>query len=155
MEELNDKNIKPQELVFSALRARKNAYAPYSGFFVGAALLGRDGKVYTGCNIENSSFSPTLCAERTAFSRAIADGTRSFSAIAIVGGRKAAKFLDFCPPCGVCRQFMREFCDENFAVFLYCGDAEGGDRNGNAEIKKYTLGELLPCSFTAARMDDI
>ncbi|MBR5262986.1 MAG: cytidine deaminase [Clostridia bacterium] len=126
-----DKN----ELVRLALEARENAYSPYSSFKVGAALLTKNGKCYKGCNIENGAFSPTNCAERTAFFSAIADGEREFSAIAVVGGKDG--ITAFCPPCGVCRQVMNEFCDKSFEIHLFNGE----------EIKTYTLGELLPLSF--------
>lgn len=126
-----DKN----ELIPLALEARENSYSPYSSFRVGAALLTKGGKVYKGCNIENGAFSPTNCAERTAFFSAIAEGEREFSAIAVVGGKDEIK--NFCPPCGVCRQVMSEFCDEDFKIHLYNGE----------ETKTYTLGELLPEGF--------
>ena len=125
------------ELINTAKLAAKNAYAPYSGFTVGAALLTKDGKVYSGCNIENASYSPTNCAERTAFFKAISEGEREFSAIAIVGG-KNLDFSDFCPPCGVCRQVMSEFCNGDFRIILGKNDEE---------YKVYTLKELLPLSF--------
>ena len=127
--------MKRSELVSLALEARENSYSPYSGFKVGAALLTKSGKVYKGCNIENSAFSPTNCAERTAVFSAVADGEKDFSAIAIVGG--ADEINDFCPPCGVCRQVLSEFCAPDFEINLFNGE----------EIKTYTLGELLPLSF--------
>lgn len=123
------------ELVSLALEAREKAYSPYSSFSVGAALLTKSGKVYKGCNVENMAFSPTNCAERTAFFSAIADGEREFSAIAVVGGKDSVK--DFCLPCGVCRQVMNEFCDKNFEIHTFNGE----------NIKTYTLGDLLPESF--------
>ncbi len=126
-----------KELIEKAKQAAEMAYAPYSGFTVGAALLTKEGKAYTGCNIENASFSPTNCAERTAFFKAISEGEREFSKIAIVGG-KDKSFTDFCPPCGVCRQVMSEFCDSDFIILL--------GRNDD-EIKAFTLGEILPLSF--------
>lgn len=124
------------ELMQVAARARKMAYAPYSGFFVGAALLTKDGKVYTGCNIENASYTPTNCAERTAFFKAVSEGEREFEAIAVVGG-KGEEPSDFCAPCGVCRQVMTEFCDKEFRVLL--GTPES--------FKAYSLEELFPLSF--------
>ncbi len=127
--------MKRSELVSLALEARENSYSPYSGFKVGAALLTKSGKVYKGCNIENSAFSPTNCAERTAVFSAVADGEKDFSAIAIVGG--ADEIKDFCPPCGVCRQVLSEFCTPDFEINLFNGE----------EIKTYTLGELLPLGF--------
>lgn len=126
-----DKN----ELVKLAVKAREKSYSPYSSFKVGAALLTKNGKVYKGCNVENKAYSPTNCAERTAFFSAVADGEREFSAIAVVGGEN--EITDFCPPCGVCRQVMSEFCKEDFEIYLFNGK----------EIKTYTLGELLPNSF--------
>ncbi len=124
-----------KELVSLALEAREKSYSPYSGFRVGAALLAKNGKAYKGCNIENAAFSPTNCAERTAFFTAIADGECEFEAIAIVGGKDEVN--GFCLPCGVCRQVMSEFCDKDFRIYTCNGE----------EIKTYTLGELLPESF--------
>lgn len=125
------------DLISQAFLARKNAYAPYSKFFVGAALLTADGKIFLGCNVENSSYSPTCCAERTAFYNAVSQGYRKFKAIAIVGG-----FLDkpqeFCPPCGVCRQVMQEFCDRDFEIIL---------AKDETNYKKFTLAQLLPEAF--------
>ncbi|MBQ4348908.1 MAG: cytidine deaminase [Clostridia bacterium] len=126
------------ELINAAKEAAENAYAPYSHFTVGAALLCKDGKVYTGCNIENASYSPTNCAERTAFFKAVSEGERDFSAIAVVGG-KNCNFTDYCSPCGVCRQVMAEFCSESFRVIL---GKEGKD------FRVITLRNLLPDSFS-------
>ena len=120
-------------LLAAATEAKKKAYAPYSHFSVGAALLCRDGSVYTGVNIENASYSATVCAERTALFSAVADGKRAFSAIAIVGGEENAP----CFPCGVCRQALCEFCGDDFTVLLTCG----------GEIVEKSLGELLPNAF--------
>ena len=125
-----------QELMQAAEKARKNAYAPYSGFLVGAALLTKSGKAYTGCNIENASYTPTNCAERTAFFKAVSEGEREFEVIAIVGG-KGETLSDLCAPCGVCRQVMAEFCDKDFRVLL------GTPEN----FKAYTLEALFPLSF--------
>lgn len=127
-----------KELVLSALKAAENSYAPYSQFNVGAALLTKRGKVYLGCNVENASFSPTCCAERTAFFKAVSEGEREFIKIAVVGG-KDGSFDEFCPPCGVCRQVMREFCDDNFTVVL-------GKKDGS--YKELRLFELLPFGFS-------
>ena len=125
------------KLMQAAENARKSAYAPYSDFRVGAALLAASGKVYTGCNIENASFSPTVCAERVAFFEAVKNGEREFLAIAITGG-KANEKPSFCSPCGVCRQVMSEFCHEDFRILL-----------GNAEdFKEYSMASLLPFSFS-------
>lgn len=123
-------------LMSIAEKARKTAYAPYSKYKVGCALLAKSGKVYTGINIENASFSPTNCAERTAFFKAVSDGEREFIAIAICGG-KNEKADDTCSPCGVCRQVMAEFCTGEFEIIL-----------GNIEkMQKFTLSQLLPLSF--------
>lgn len=125
------------ELVKEALEARKNSYSPYSGFAVGAALLAKNGDVYRGCNIENGAYGPTICAERTAIFKAVSEGVKDFEAIAIVGGPKDSEPDKFCPPCGVCRQVMSEFCKLDMPVYLYDG----------TEVKTYTLGELLPLAF--------
>ncbi len=125
-----------KELMQAATKAREMAYAPYSGFRVGAALLGKSGKVYVGCNVENAGYSPTNCAERTALFKAISEGEREFLSIAVVGGR-CEESADFCAPCGVCRQALAEFCDGDFRVIL-----------GNAErLQTFTLAELLPFAF--------
>ena len=132
--------MKPQAeaLLQAALRVRENAYAPYSHFCVGAALLGADGVVYTGCNVENVSFGATNCAERTALFKAVSEGCRSFQAIAIVGGMDG-EITDFTPPCGICRQALEEFCDsDGFEVIL----ARPG------EVKTWRLKELLPLAFS-------
>lgn len=125
-----------EQLASLAKDAMKKAYSPYSGYKVGAALLCKDGSVYTGCNVENASFSATNCAERTAFFKAVSEGKREFSAIAICGGKGGALEGLF-PPCGVCRQVMREFCEDDFEIYLITRDS----------IETYTLGELLPVSF--------
>ena len=115
------------------------AYTPYSHWTVGAALLTKEGKVYTGCNIENASYTPTNCAERTAFFKAVSEGERDFSAIAIVGGPQGQAPKGICPPCGVCRQVMMEFCDyEKFEVIL------GVSEN---EYESYKLNEVMPMGF--------
>ncbi len=129
--------INARSLLDAAESAMQSAHAPYSRFKVGAALLCADGEVYTGCNIENSSFSPTICAERVAISKAVSEGKREFCAIAVVGG-KDGEISDFCYPCGVCRQVMSEFCLGDFRVILYDGK----------EIKEYSLDELLPYRFS-------
>lgn len=119
------------ELMDKAIEAKKNSYSPYSNFKVGAALLTNENEIYTGCNIESVSYTPTCCAERVAFFKAISEGKKNFKAIAINGD------IPFCYPCGVCRQVMREFCDENFKIYI-----------GNDKVyKEYTLGQLLPYSF--------
>ncbi|MBQ2901351.1 MAG: cytidine deaminase [Agathobacter sp.] len=128
-----------EELIDMALDARKLAYAPYSKFKVGAALLGKNGVVYMGCNVENASYPATNCAERTAFFSAVSEGQREFEAIAIVGGKDTISELEYCAPCGVCRQVMREFCDpKSFEIIL---------AKNRTEYKVYTLEELLPMGF--------
>ena len=126
----------PKQLIEKAEEARLHSYSPYSGFKVGAALLCSDGTVYTGCNIENASFTPTICAERTAIFKAVYDGRRDFVAIAIVGGKEDTSAP--CPPCGVCRQVMGEFCAPDFMV--YFPDGKGG-------IIEDPLSAILPHSF--------
>ena len=120
-----------------AKEAMMRAYAPYSGFFVGAALLTKSGKVYTGCNIENGAFSPTNCAERTAFFKAVSEGERDFAAIAVVGG-KGGEITGLCSPCGVCRQVMQEFCGPDFLIYM------GKENDGYEAI---ALKDLLPYGF--------
>ena len=127
-----------RELVMEALKARKQAYCPYSGFAVGAALLCADGRVFTGCNIENAAYPATNCAERTAIFKAVSEGKTEFRAIAIVGGPKGKEPENFCAPCGVCRQVMREFCKPDFKIILV---------KSEEEWKIYTLSELLPEGF--------
>ena len=122
-----------KELVKLAYKAQQNAYVPYSNFAVGAALLCKNKKIYLGCNIESGTYTPTSCAERTAFFKAVSEGEREFEAIAIVGN-KVGEEGDFCAPCGVCRQVMTEFCDADFKVILGKGE----------EFKVYTLEEIMP-----------
>ena len=127
-----------RELIDLAIEARNNAYTPYSDFKVGAALLSKEGKVYKGCNIENAAYTPTNCAERTAFFKAVSEGGTDFKTIAIVGGYDKDG-LKFCPPCGVCRQVMMEFCESNkFRILLLDEDDE---------IKSYLLKDILPFGF--------
>ncbi|MCL2120768.1 MAG: cytidine deaminase [Clostridiales bacterium] len=127
-------------LIRQAWEARKMAYAPYSGFLVGAALLTPDGSVYRGCNIENAAFSPTNCAERTAFFKALSEGKRHFSAIAVVGGMRECKEdeIDYVYPCGVCRQVMAEFCGEEFVIVAAISPED---------YRVHSLKELLPEAF--------
>ncbi len=125
------------DLISLAKQAREHAYAPYSGFLVGAALLCADGTVFTGCNIENAAYTPTNCAERTAFFKAVSEGKRDFSAIAIVAGPRGGR-LATTAPCGVCRQVMMEFCRPDFRILL---GREGEDYGS------FTLAELLPQGF--------
>lgn len=122
-----------------AAEARENAYTPYSHFRVGAALLASSGRIFTGCNIENASYTPTNCAERTAFFKAVSEGERSFDAIAIVGGPDDA-ISELCAPCGVCRQVMAEFCGKAFEVIL--GTPE--------KHTVYKLDEIIPLAFTGS-----
>lgn len=124
-------------LIEKAVKAMESSYSPYSGFRVGAALLTKSGRVYTGCNVENASYSPTCCAERVAFFNAISNGEKEFTAIAVVGG-KDGRIASFCSPCGVCRQVMAEFCDKDFMVILFDGKL----------TKAHTLEKLLPESFS-------
>ena len=126
-----------KELAAKALDMRKMAYVPFSGHAVGAALLAKDGRVFTGCNVENSAYSPTICAERTAFVKAVSEGAREFEAIAIAGGFGEVPET-YCAPCGVCRQVMVEFCGRDFKIIL----AKTPD-----DYKVYTLEEIMPLGF--------
>lgn len=131
-------NIDAEKLISEAIEARKNAYTPYSHFQVGAALIAESGKIYRGCNIENAGYTPSNCAERTAFFKAVSEGERVFDAIAIVAGAEG-KELEFTAPCGVCRQVMMEFCDyENFRIILAVSEKE---------YRIVTLKEILPFGF--------
>ena len=128
-----------EALILEAKKARGKSYSPYSHFQVGAALLGKSGKVYHGCNIENAAYSPTNCAERTAFFKAISEGEKEFVKIAIVGGMEGTEPEELCAPCGVCRQVMNEFCDiDQFEIILM---------DGPNNVKVLTLNELLPYGF--------
>ncbi|MCR5557669.1 MAG: cytidine deaminase [Butyrivibrio sp.] len=129
---------KIKELIRYALDMRKMSYTPYSHFNVGAALLAKNGRIYTGCNIENASYTPTNCAERTAFFKAVSEGVKEFEAIAIVGGPKGSDPEGICPPCGVCRQVMSEFCTDSFLVI--CAKSED-------EYWVKPLTEVLPDRF--------
>ena len=131
------------ELLLKAIEARKLAYAPYSNHKVGAALVGKSGKLYLGCNVENAAYSPTNCAERTAIFKAVSEGEREFTAIAIVGGL-GDTLSEVCAPCGVCRQVMAEFCDGDMRIVL--GTPE--------KIVVTTLKELLPYSFGRANLSE-
>lgn len=121
-----------------AINAANNAYSPYSGFNVGAALLCKDGSVYLGCNVENASYSATNCAERVAVQSAIAEGKRDFAAIAIAGGKEIIG-EEICPPCGICRQVLAEFCNPDEFVVLLAK---------NNEFEEHLLRDILPLSFT-------
>lgn len=126
--------ITDQKLVELAKEAREFAYVPYSGFRVGAALLSIDGKIFTGCNIENSAFGPTNCAERTAFFKAVSEGYKTFQKIAVISDSE-----DFTAPCGVCRQVMAEFCEEDFEILMCRKDGK---------YRLVSLKELLPYAFS-------
>lgn len=126
------------ELIKAALDARRFSYSPYSGFAVGAALLCKDGSLYTGCNIENSAFSPTNCAERTAFFKAVSEGKKEFEKIAVVGGDAEKEPSNYCSSCGVCRQVMKEFCKADFEIIIAINEND---------YKTMTLDEILPASF--------
>ena len=128
----------PEQLIDLAKDAMTRAYSPYSGFKVGAALLCADGTVYQGCNIENASFTPTVCAERTAVFKAVSEGKREFTALAVCGGKDGV-ITGICPPCGVCRQVLREFCRDDFPVYLALPA-------GKYETR--TMAQLLPDSFS-------
>lgn len=136
------------ELIRLAFKARENAYTPYSNFKVGAALLAKNGKIYQGCNVENATYSPTNCAERTAFFKAVSEGVLEFDAIAIVGGLETTKDgeFEYTPPCGVCRQVMMEFCDyNNFTVIL---------AKSEHEYKEYKLSEIMPLGFNKNNLNN-
>ena len=129
-----------EKLLELALDARKNAYVPYSHFAVGAALLAKNGRMYTGCNIECATYTPTNCAERTAIFTAVFEGKREFEAIAVVGGKDGVA-RDFFPPCGVCRQVMLEFCDPDFKIYM-------GKQDGTYKTVK--LADFMPYGFRAS-----
>lgn len=130
-----------QLLIKKAFEAQDKSYSPYSNFQVGAALLGKNGVIYEGCNIENASYTPTNCAERTAFFKAVSEGQLEFEAIAIVGNKKDQKG-EYCAPCGVCRQVMMEFCSpKEFKIYL------ARDRENLNDYIEYTLEEILPLGF--------
>ena len=131
-----------KELCRLAVEAREKAYAPYSGYRVGAALLAKSGKVYLGSNIENAAYTPTVCAERTAFFKAVSEGETEFFAIAVAGGNEDKVGGAF-PPCGVCRQVMAEFCPPDFTVLVVTGEDT---------YTAYTLADLLPSGFGPAHL---
>lgn len=127
-----------QKMIDLAIEQLQYSYTPYSHFKVGAALLTKDGKLYTGCNIENAAYTPTNCAERTAFFKAVSEGEREFRAICIVGGKDGV-LTEYAAPCGVCRQVMMEFCNpETFHIIL---------ATGKEQYEIFTLKELLPLGF--------
>ena len=127
-----------EKLIDIAIEQLKFSYTPYSNFKVGAALLAKNGEIFTGCNIENASYTPTNCAERTAFFKAVSEGVREFRAICIVGG-KDGKLTEYTAPCGVCRQVMMEFCDPKTFQIILAVDKE--------RYEIYTLEELMPLGF--------
>ena len=130
-------DLQIQELCKAAIDIRKNCYAPYSHFCVGAAILTARGNIYTGVNVENAAYGPSNCAERTAVFKAVSEGERDFVAIAIAGGPEGGE-IDYCPPCGVCRQVLAEFCKPDLEIIL---------PSSSGEPKRYTLAELFPESF--------
>lgn len=132
-----------KKLAEVALEARSKSYTPYSGFAVGAALLTKDGTIFQGCNIENASFTPTNCAERTAIFKAVSEGYQEFAAIAVAGGKKDREPDDYCPPCGVCLQVMSEFCTPDFPIYLV---------KSREEIQCLRLKDLLPMKFENLKM---
>ena len=138
MEKQEFDRMEAEELIKAAMEAKEHAYVPYSHFRVGAALLTKSGKVYQGCNIENAGYSPTNCAERTAFFKAVSEGVKEFDAICIVGG-KGGVVTEYAPPCGVCRQVMMEFCDPETFQIILAVDKE--------RYEIYTLEELMPLGF--------
>ena len=129
-----------QKLASAAVEAAKRSYSPYSGFRVGAALLAEDGRIFTGCNVENAAYGETVCAERTAFLKAVSEGAREFAAIAVTGGPEG---VGMAAPCGSCRQVMAEFCGPEFEILLV---------TGNDSWEVHILEKLLPLSFGAAMM---
>ena len=137
-ENRNKSKYNPKQLIEISIEQLKYSYTPYSGFKVGVALLAKNGSVYTGCNIENAAYTPTNCAERTAFFKAVSEGVKEFDAICIVGGKDGV-LTEYVPPCGVCRQVMMEFCDPETFQIILATDLEHYDI--------YTLKELLPLGF--------
>ena len=137
-ENRNKPRYNPKQLIEISIEQLKYSYTPYSGFKVGAALLAKNGSVYTGCNIENAAYTPTNCAERTAFFKAVSEGVKEFDAICIVGGKDGV-LTEYAPPCGVCRQVMMEFCNpDEFKIIIA--------KNEN-DYKEYSLKQLLPMGF--------
>lgn len=131
-------HLEIQNLIGKAIEAKNTAYAPYSHFQVGAALLCKDGTVVCGCNIENASYGATNCAERTAFFKGVSEGKKEFQAIAIVGGKERESITDYAYPCGICRQVMKEFCRGDFVIII---------AKSIEEYEIYSLEELLPHGF--------
>ena len=135
--------IDEKKLIEAAEKARKSAYAPYSGYTVGAAVLAEDGCVYYGCNIENASYPAGICAERTAVFKAISEGNRKILALALTAGRKGETPFSYPTPCGICRQVISEFADGEMLIYL---------AKNSEDYKKYTLAELLPLGFSSKDM---
>lgn len=133
-------------LIEAAFAVRDRAYVPYSGFSVGAALLATDGRVFVGCNIENVAFSPSICAERAAIAQAVSAGCREFAALAVCGGpvKRGAGKIDYCYPCGVCRQVLVEFCPPQLPVYV---------ARSAGDYRQHLLGDLLPQAFFAADLE--
>lgn len=140
---MNQKTV--QEMIDLAIGQLKFSYTPYSGFKVGASLLTEGGKLYTGCNIENAAYTPTNCAERTAFFKAVSEGEHSFRAICVVGGKDGV-LTEYASPCGVCRQVMMEFCDPDTFEIILATDRE--------QYEIFTLKELLPLGFGPNNLDN-
>ena len=136
--------IMVEKLIDTAIEQLKFSYTPYSNFKVGAALLAENGEIYTGCNIENASYTPTNCAERTAFFKAVSEGERSFAAIAIVAGPENGDLV-LTAPCGVCRQVMMEFCNPKTFKIILAIDREN--------YRIYTLEDMLPQGFGPANLE--
>lgn len=136
------------DLLSAALKTRERAYTPYSKFKVGAAILTRDNKIISGCNIENASYPVGICAERVAISSAISEGYNEFKALLIVGGKDGKNITKYCFPCGMCRQFLREFCSDDFKLIF----VKYNIKSKTPEFKIYTLSELLPESFEAKNL---
>lgn len=133
-----------RQLIREALAAREHSYSPYSKYRVGAALLAEDGRIFQGCNIENAAYTPTNCAERTAVFKAVSEGCRAFSAIAVVGGKEERPTGGYAYPCGVCRQVLREFVEPS-AFVVICARSE-------EDYREFTLDKLLPESFGPAQL---
>ena len=127
-----------KKLIQEAIKAREKSYCPYSHFAVGAALETKEGKIYGGCNIENASYGATNCAERTAFFKAVSEGERTFTAIAIAGGTVGEDPVEYAYPCGICRQVMQEFCTDDFVIYVV---------KNEQDYQSYTIKELLPYGF--------
>lgn len=129
-----------ERMIHLAMDMYRESYAPYSRFHVGAALLTKDGRIYTGCNVENAAYPLCTCAERAAFAKAVSEGAHTFAAIAVCGGSEGRE-LQYCPPCGVCRQVMSEFCTGDFLIYL---------AKSAADYEVYTLDDIMPMRFTPA-----